>query len=106
MFNPVAHFVIRPNYEEDETVLRETLENIGCSSPAEKHMRMVLAMDRLVAATGHILQGCDGHLTSVKYCWRGGWQDHPTLVGLSDSSGRNKVSRAFHGGDWPPPSRM
>ena len=65
---PVAHFVIRPNYEEDETVLRETLENLVCSSPAEKHMRMVLAMDRLVAATGHILGGCDGHLSSTSYC--------------------------------------
>ena len=53
--DPVAHFVILPNYVEDETVLRETLENLGCSSSAEKHMRMVLAMDRLVAATGHLL---------------------------------------------------
>ena len=53
--DPVAHFVILPNYEEDETVLRETLENLGCSPSAKKHMRMVLAMDRLVAATGHLL---------------------------------------------------
>ena len=56
----VAHFVILPNYEEDETVLRETLENLGCSLSAEKHVRMVLATDHLVAATGHLLRGCDG----------------------------------------------
>ena len=61
--DPVAHFVILPNYEEDETVLRETLESRGCSLSAEKHMRMVLAMDRLVAATGHLLRGCDGQLS-------------------------------------------
>ena len=30
--DPVAHFVILPNYEEGETVLRETLENLGCFS--------------------------------------------------------------------------
>ena len=77
---------IAGNYEEDETVLRETLENLGCSRSAErhmsmvslenlgrsrsaeKHMRIVSAMDRLVAATGHILRGCDGHLSSTSYC--------------------------------------
>ena len=63
--DPVAHFVILPKYEEDETVLRETLEHLGCSPSAEKHMRMVLAMDRLVAATGHLLRGCDGQLSSA-----------------------------------------
>ena len=32
------------------------LLNLGCFSSAEKHMRMVLAMNRLVAATGHFLR--------------------------------------------------
>ena len=54
--DPVAHFVILPNFEEDETVLRETLEILGCSPSAEKHMSMVLALDRLVAATGHLFE--------------------------------------------------
>ena len=39
--DPVAHFVILPNFEEDETVLRDNLENLGCYPSAEKHMRMV-----------------------------------------------------------------
>ena len=65
--DPVAHFVILPNYEEDETVLRETLENLGCSPSAQKHMRIVSTMDLLVAATDHILRGCDGHLSSTSY---------------------------------------
>ena len=81
--DPVAHFVILPNFEEDGTVLRDNLENLGCSPSAEKHMRMVSlgnlgrsrsaekhmrivsAMDRLVAATGHPLRGHDGKLSSA-----------------------------------------
>ena len=47
----VTHFVILPNYEEDETVLRETLGNLGCSPSADKHMRIVLAMELFMAAT-------------------------------------------------------
>ena len=71
--DPVAHFVILPIYQEDETLHRETLENLGRSPAAEKHMRMVLAMDRLVAATGHLLQGCDGQLSSA-------WWAFPTSL--------------------------
>ena len=66
-----VHFVILPIYQEDETLHRETfenlasypsaekhmcmvsLENLGRSRSAEKHMRIVSAVDRLVAATGH-----------------------------------------------------
>ena len=63
-----VHFVILPNYQEDETLHRETLENLGRSPSAEKHMRMVLALEcfegpntqgkaeRFMAATGHHLE--------------------------------------------------
>ena len=81
-----VHFVILPIYQEDETLHRETfenlasspsaekhmcmvsLENLGRSRSAEKHMRIMSAMDRLVAATGHLLRRCDGHLSSTSYC--------------------------------------
>ena len=33
-----------PNYQEDETMLRETLENLCHSPSAEKHVHIVLAM--------------------------------------------------------------
>ena len=59
----LAQSVELPNFQKDETMHRETLENLGCSLSAERHMRMVLAMDRLVAANGHLLRGCDGHLS-------------------------------------------
>ena len=35
------HFVIPPNFQEDETLLRETLENRGRSLSAEKHVHIV-----------------------------------------------------------------
>ena len=66
--DPVTHFVVLPNYQEDEAMLRETLENLGRSPSAEKHMRIVLAMEaregpntrdkaeRLMAATGHLFE--------------------------------------------------
>ena len=44
---PVARFVILPNCKEDETILRETLGDRGCSPSAEKHMRLVLMMEGL-----------------------------------------------------------
>ena len=47
------------------TLVRESLENLGRSRSAEKHMRVVLAMDRLKAATGHLLRGHDGQLSSA-----------------------------------------
>ena len=37
LWKTVAHFVILPNYEEDETVLRETLENFGCSLSQQRN---------------------------------------------------------------------
>ena len=61
----VAHFVVLPNYQEVETLHRETLENLGCSPVTEKHKRTVLTMEglegpntqdkaeRLKATTGH-----------------------------------------------------
>ena len=61
----VAHFVVLPNYQEVDTVHRETLENLGCSLATEKLKRTVLTMEglegpntqdkaeRLMATTGH-----------------------------------------------------
>ena len=42
--DPVTHFVVLPNLQKDEGMLRDTLVNL-CRSPfAEKHMRNVLAI--------------------------------------------------------------
>ena len=41
------------------------LLNLGCYSSAEKHMCIVLVMDRLVPATGHLLRGHVGQLSSA-----------------------------------------
>ena len=48
---PVARSVILPNCQKDETILRETLGNLGCSPSADKHMLIVLAMELFMAAT-------------------------------------------------------
>ena len=42
--DPVAHFVVLPNYQEDESMHQETLENLGSSPPTEKHKCIVLTM--------------------------------------------------------------
>ena len=52
----------------DETMHRETLENLGCSLSAERDTLRMLPIESLVAATGHILGGCDGHHSSTLYC--------------------------------------
>ena len=104
--DPVTYVVVLPYFLEDEAVLRETLENLGRSSPAEKHMRVVLATDArkgphshdkaecLIAATGHLVKTV-----------------HPTSLGPSDCFGRNTVwsfaSSVFKtvgdaGTPWPP----
>ena len=94
--DPVVHFVILPNYQEDETLHRETLENLGRHPSAEKHMRMVLAMDRLVVATGHLLRNL------MANCHPPGIAEevsctsiiqHP--VGLSDRSSTGEYHREF-----------
>ena len=84
--DPVTYVVVLPYFREDEAVLRETLENLGRSPQAEKHMRIVLATEAregphphdkaecLVAATGHLFKTV-----------------HPTSFGPSDSFGRNTV---------------
>ena len=43
----VAHFIVLPNYKEVETLLRETLENLGRSLATEKHKRSGLTMEGL-----------------------------------------------------------
>ena len=99
--DPVAHFVILPNYEEDETALRETPENLGCSPSAERHMRKVSLenLGRSPSAEKHIRivfarEAREGPNTQDQAERHGGdWPpprghtQHP--VGLSDSSGRD-----------------
>ena len=41
----VAHFVVHPNYQEDESMHRETLENLGSSPFAQKHVGIELATE-------------------------------------------------------------
>jgi hypothetical protein len=41
----VMHIVILPNYQEDEHMLQQTLENLGRSAMASSCMRVVLAME-------------------------------------------------------------
>ena len=67
-FSFTFYTVVFPNYQEDETLHREALENLGCSPSAGKHVRMVLAMEglegpntqgkaeRFMAETGHHLE--------------------------------------------------
>ena len=43
--NLVAHFVVHPNYQEDEPIHRETLENLGRSPSAEKHVNIVFSLE-------------------------------------------------------------
>ena len=40
---PDSHCLSLPNYQEDESLHRETLENLGHSRSAEKHVRTVFA---------------------------------------------------------------
>ena len=84
--NPVTHVAVLPYFREDETVLREPLENLGRSSPAEKHMRIVLATEAREGPHSHDKAECliaaTGHLFNTV---------HPTSLGPSDSFGRNTV---------------
>ena len=43
--DPVTHFVVLPNLQEDEGMLRETQENLCYSLLAEICMRIVLATE-------------------------------------------------------------
>ena len=61
----LPHVVVLPNYQEDEAMLRETLEDtrrspfaekymsivLAISPLADKHMRIVLAKELFMAAT-------------------------------------------------------
>ena len=55
----LTHSVVLPNYQEDETMLRETLENRGRSLSTEKHKRIVLAMEAPRVRTCNFLE--DAH---------------------------------------------
>jgi hypothetical protein len=64
-----THIVILPNYKEDETMLAQTLSNIGRSPMARENIRVVLAMEaregpsgqrkaeRLIEKTSHLFAG-------------------------------------------------
>ena len=80
---------------------------------AERHMCLVLALQarqgpntqdqagRLKAATGHLLRGRDGQLSSTWYCWQGGWQiiQHPvglpTALEAGEESHQRDLSSVF-----------
>ena len=40
-----SHTVSLPNYQEEVSMLRESLENLGLSRSAEKHVRIVFAKE-------------------------------------------------------------
>jgi len=64
-----AHFVILPSYKEDETMLKETLENLARSPMAKSRLRVLLGMElregpnvrekarRIIADTSHLFAG-------------------------------------------------
>eukprot|EP00445_Apocalathium_hangoei_P014618 CAMPEP_0203887292 /NCGR_PEP_ID=MMETSP0359-20131031/31017_1 /ASSEMBLY_ACC=CAM_ASM_000338 /TAXON_ID=268821 /ORGANISM="Scrippsiella Hangoei, Strain SHTV-5" /LENGTH=682 /DNA_ID=CAMNT_0050808281 /DNA_START=40 /DNA_END=2088 /DNA_ORIENTATION=- len=64
--NDVLHIVLLPNFKENERMLKETLENLGCSPMARGRTRVVLAMEaregqaarekaeRLISQTSHL----------------------------------------------------
>ena len=58
------HLAIFPNFQLDETMYRETLENLS----AERDTQRMLAIELLVAATDHLLRGHDGQLSSAWNC--------------------------------------
>jgi len=88
--DPVAQFVVLPNYQVDEAMFGETLENLGRSPSAEKHVHIVLAMEplespntqdtaeRLMADTGNLFED----MMATWYFWKGGWQIIQYPVGL------------------------
>ena len=47
----VAHFVVHPNYQEDDSMHRETLENLGSSPFAKKHVQIGLATEAREGST-------------------------------------------------------
>jgi hypothetical protein len=65
----IDHIVLLPNYQEDEQMLQQTLENIGRSAVAQDSIRVVLAMEaregiagqqkaeRLIENTKHLFAG-------------------------------------------------
>jgi hypothetical protein len=65
----VVHFVILPNYKEEESMLKETLENLGRAPMAQSRVRVILGMEqregpgveqkaaRLIAETSHLFAG-------------------------------------------------
>ena len=80
----VAHFVDLPYYQEDETVPRETLEKLGCSPSAEKHMRMV-SLENLSR-----FRSAEKHMRIV------------LAIEAREGPNTSRQSRASHGDDWPP----
>ena len=67
----LTHSVVLPNYQEDETMLRETLENRGRALSTEKHKRIVLAMKAPRVRTCKFLE--DAHFSCA---WMGPGGSH------------------------------
>ena len=80
-----------PNYQEDEFISRESLENLGPSRSAERHVHIVLAIGSIrepehsrqsrVSQSGDWppFRGDDGHLSFTWYCCH----PHPSTSSLS-----------------------
>ena len=43
----LTHFVVLPNYHEEDSVFREAFIHLGCSPWAEKHVRIGVGHGRL-----------------------------------------------------------
>ena len=144
--DPVAHFVILPIYQEDVTVLHETLESWLLFFGRETHANCVsdgpATSFEDVMATCHpprIAEEVDCASPNTQFAFRKLWKKcvvelhqrdlsrvfmtvgvadtfwHPQLFSTvtfesqrsteEERSWSLKLSRASHGGDWPPPSR-
>ena len=91
--DPVAHFVMFPVH-------------LGRSHSAEKHVRIVLAMEARKSLNtqnkSECLTAAEGHLSSTWCCWRGRWQIIQQPVGLPAALPA-ALLRQKKRGDWPPP---
>ena len=127
----MSGFVVLPNFQEDESMLREILENLGSSPFAKRHVRIVLATE---AREGLTLKTKPSVLRGATHCivrWTKSCT-HPfpslrrkplkILAALvrqrntcllcwpfetCEERGfkHSRQSRASHGGNWPPPLR-
>ena len=108
-----------PNFQEDESTLREILENLGSSPFAKRHVRIVLATEaredamhcivRWTKSCTHpfpnlrrrpltILAALVRQRNTCLLCW-------PFETCEERGFKHSRQSRTSHGGNWPPPLR-